>query len=458
MSVARRILTVVTTAALIAGCTDPTGMTPREAIGPRFGKVSTTLSVTATSPSQATLDTTLDVTVSGSGFDSGSQAQWLLSGNSDPRVRTNSTHFVSSTSLVANITIAKDAIPSSYDVAVTTTTGKKGIGTELFTVLPMQEMSSPAGSSNAWSAAANGDVVGARAGGCNSSMLPVIWPGAGAPVDLPLIAPWCNGIANFVNSSGVMVGRLNLGTNSTVPVRWLPSGSGGYTVEAMGLLPDGSSPDLMGMNDSGYVVGNHNGAPGSRPYWWSRESGWSPITIVTGATDCYANAINSVGEISGSCAIGGVLSAVFWSSRFASPTLLPRLPGSSLRFSAMGMNNLGVVVGQGYSNAKGNQGGYTGIRWTRTGSAWSIETLPGLSAGGSQPRTVNDAGWIVGTGWVGTDKNHAFVIAPGQAIRDLGSLGTESWVMGMSPGASGSPLVAGVSNVGTVKRATIWRP
>jgi probable HAF family extracellular repeat protein len=223
-------------------------------------------------------------------------------------------------------------------------------------------------------------------------------------------------------------------------------------------LPDGSSPDLMGMNDSGYVVGNHNGAPGSRPYWWSRESGWSPITIVTGATDCYANAINSVGEISGSCAIGGVLSAVFWSSRFASPTLLPRLPGSSLRFSAMGMNNLGVVVGQGYSNAKGNQGGYTGIRWTRTGSAWSIETLPGLSAGGSQPRTVNDAGWIVGTGWVGTDKNHAFVIAPGQAIRDLGSLGTESWVMGMSPGASGPPLVAGVSNVGTVKRATIWRP
>jgi probable HAF family extracellular repeat protein len=457
MPVSRCILTVVTSTALIAGCADPTGMTSRETMGPRFGKVSTTLSVTATSPSQATLDTTLDVKVSGSGFDSGSQAQWLLSGNSDPRVRTNSTHFVSSTSLVANITIAKDAIPSSYDVAVTTTTGKKGIGTELFTVLAMQEMSSPAGSSNAWSAAANGDVVGARAGGCNSSMLPVIWPAAGAPVDLPLIAPWCNGIANFVNSSGVMVGRLNLGTNSTVPVRWLPNGSD-YLVEPMGLLPDGSSPDLMGMNDSGYVVANHNGSPGSRPYWWSRDSGWLPIATVTGASDCYANAINTVGEISGSCAISGVLTAVFWSSRFAIPTLLPRLPGSTLRFSAMGLNNLGVVVGDGYSFAKSGQATYTGARWTRTGSTWSIETLPGLSAGGSQPKSVNDAGWIVGTGWVGSDKNHAFVIAPGQPIRDLGSLGTESWVMGMSPGSAGPGFVVGVSNVGTVKRATLWRP
>jgi probable HAF family extracellular repeat protein len=457
MPVSRCILTVVTSTALIAGCADPTGMTSRETMGPRFGKVSTTLSVTATSPSQATLDTTLDVKVSGSGFDSGSQAQWLLSGNSDPRVRTNSTHFVSSTSLVANITIAKDAIPSSYDVAVTTTTGKKGIGTELFTVLAMQEMSSPAGSSNAWSAAANGDVVGARAGGCNSSMLPVIWPAAGAPVDLPLIAPWCNGIANFVNSSGVMVGRLNLGTNSTVPVLWLPNGSD-YSVEPMGLLPDGSSPDLMGMNDSGYVVANHNGSPGSRPYWWSRDSGWLPIATVTGASDCYANAINTVGEISGSCAISGVLTAVFWSSRFAIPTLLPRLPGSTLRFSAMGLNNLGVVVGDGYSFAKSGQATYTGARWTRTGSTWSIETLPGLSAGGSQPKSVNDAGWIVGTGWVGSDKNHAFVIAPGQPIRDLGSLGTESWVMGMSPGSAGPGFVVGVSNVGTVKRATLWRP
>jgi probable HAF family extracellular repeat protein len=457
MPVSRCILTVVTSTALIAGCADPTGMTSRETMGPRFGKVSTTLSVTATSPSQATLDTTLDVKVSGSGFDAGSQAQWLLSGNSDPRVRTNSTLFVSSTSLVANITIAKDAIPSSYDVAVTTTTGKKGIGTELFTVLAMQEMSSPAGSSNAWSAAANGDVVGARAGGCNSSMLPVIWPAAGAPVDLPLIAPWCNGIANFVNSSGVMVGRLNLGTNSTVPVRWLPNGSD-YSVEPMGLLPDGSSPDLMGMNDSGYVVANHNGSPGSRPYWWSRDSGWLPIATVTGASDCYANAINTVGEISGSCAISGVLTAVFWSSRFAIPTLLPRLPGSTLRFTAMGLNNLGVVVGDGYSFAKSGQATYTGARWTRTGSTWSIETLPGLSAGGSQPKSVNDAGWIVGTGWVGSDKNHAFVIAPGQPIRDLGSLGTESWVMGMSPGSAGPGFVVGVSSVGTVKRATLWRP
>jgi uncharacterized membrane protein len=47
---------------------------------------------------------------------------------------TNSTQFVSSTELVANITIAPDAPLASYDVIVTTSSGKGGIGTELFVV------------------------------------------------------------------------------------------------------------------------------------------------------------------------------------------------------------------------------------------------------------------------------------------------------------------------------------
>ena len=51
-----------------------------------------------------------------------------------PRVRTNSTRYVSRSSLVANITIGKNAVPATYDVAVTTSNGKKGIGTELFVI------------------------------------------------------------------------------------------------------------------------------------------------------------------------------------------------------------------------------------------------------------------------------------------------------------------------------------
>lgn len=104
--------------------------------GPSFARAPAGPTVTATSPDTAVQDTTLDVQVSGSGFDAGSKAEWLLGSDTvpDPRVHTNSTRYVSRTSLVANITIAKDAVPASYSVAVTTSGGKKGIGTELFVI------------------------------------------------------------------------------------------------------------------------------------------------------------------------------------------------------------------------------------------------------------------------------------------------------------------------------------
>jgi hypothetical protein len=101
---------------------------------PAFAKAPSDPTVTATSPDTAVQDTTLDVQISGSGFDAGSSAEWLLAGVPDSRVHTNSTRYVSRSSLVANITIAGDAVPASYDVAVTTSKGKKGIGTELFVI------------------------------------------------------------------------------------------------------------------------------------------------------------------------------------------------------------------------------------------------------------------------------------------------------------------------------------
>ena len=90
--------------------------------------------VAATDPNNAPQDTTLDVVVSGSGFDQGSQAQWATAGVPAAKVRTNSTRFVNPRELVVNITIEFDADTVLYDVIVTTTTGKKGIGTELFRV------------------------------------------------------------------------------------------------------------------------------------------------------------------------------------------------------------------------------------------------------------------------------------------------------------------------------------
>jgi hypothetical protein len=119
----------------LAACTD--------AVAPRAARVSRVAvsarpssgpTVRSTSPDSATIDSTLDVHVFGSGFDAGSRAQWALNGVASGKVITNSTRFVSSTEIVANITIAPDAPIANYDVMVTTSSGKGGIGTELFVI------------------------------------------------------------------------------------------------------------------------------------------------------------------------------------------------------------------------------------------------------------------------------------------------------------------------------------
>jgi len=95
---------------------------------------SSDVTVSAAVPDSATQDTTLDVTISGSGFAAGAEAQWGQGGTPSANVRTNSTRFVNSRKLIANITIAVDAATGLYDVIVTNLSGKKGIGTELFAV------------------------------------------------------------------------------------------------------------------------------------------------------------------------------------------------------------------------------------------------------------------------------------------------------------------------------------
>lgn len=88
--------------------------------------------VTATDPTSAAQGVTLDVRVLGSNFDRGSRADLALNCEVDctlsDKVKTNSTSYVSSAELVANITIATDATVDLYDVLVTTSRGKRGIG------------------------------------------------------------------------------------------------------------------------------------------------------------------------------------------------------------------------------------------------------------------------------------------------------------------------------------------
>jgi hypothetical protein len=135
----RRAVTVFLLSGILAvltlvGCHDETATGPA-VVGAQLAKPGSGIpKVSGTNPTGAPQDTTLDVEVSGSGFEDGSTVQLTLDRVPTDKVRTNSTRYQNSKTLIANITIASDAEVDLYDVEVTTLRGKKGVGTEMFEV------------------------------------------------------------------------------------------------------------------------------------------------------------------------------------------------------------------------------------------------------------------------------------------------------------------------------------
>src|SRR3982751_5741375 len=110
---------------------------------PLEARAATGISVSAARPSYADRGTTVDVHVIGTGFVAGAQATWLLRGVANPaKVRTNSTTFVSSTELVANVTVSSDADLAFWDVQIAAAGGKNGVGTELFEITTAENLGS----------------------------------------------------------------------------------------------------------------------------------------------------------------------------------------------------------------------------------------------------------------------------------------------------------------------------
>lgn len=92
--------------------------------------------VTAADPPSAAQGTVnLNVKVNGKGFKKGATAKWFVTGTTDTGgVTVNSTTFVSSGELTANITVSDTAAIANFDIAVANPDGRGGKGTELFRV------------------------------------------------------------------------------------------------------------------------------------------------------------------------------------------------------------------------------------------------------------------------------------------------------------------------------------
>ena len=182
--------------------------------------------VDSVEPESATQDTTLDITVSGSGFDEGSTVELERNDDVAEGITTNSTTFINKRRVVANITIAADAELGKYDVAVTTSRGRKGIGIELFElVYELVDLGTAPGFSNsaALDLAETGGVlyvVGSNGG--DGTEQATLWTVTEGQVDDPTLLGrpgeawyWAAGAIATDAGAGIIAGNSSEG-----PVQW----------------------------------------------------------------------------------------------------------------------------------------------------------------------------------------------------------------------------------------------
>jgi hypothetical protein len=370
---------VVATLLLTFACSSPTDSAP--ALPQIHLALATTTAVTVTTviPSEAPRSVTLDVQINGSGFDKGSKVTMPLRGVDDPRVRINSTRYVKSTQVIASVTISSDAELAGYDVVVTTTSGKKGIGTEAFVVVILPEVL--AGGYHVNDVNTSGDAIGDVTNprypqSCATPALQGLWRADGTRVTLPMNG-YCGGSPQAINSSGVILTNLSGGTAHSG--LWVPSGSS-FILQELPATPDGVYPIAPGaFNDNNEIFGWVQGAP--KLVWWSATTGWLPVQVPAGATACQSfRALNNRGEMAARCTVNGSGNPYYWSSHDAAPVALPR-PAAAGDVSPHDMNDSGVIVGGGPSG---------GLRWRPTPSGYVMDQF-----------TVGGAGVIAADGTMG---------------------------------------------------------
>jgi uncharacterized membrane protein len=399
--------------------------------------------VVSADPSEAPQDSTLDVHVFGSNYDQGSKVAFARAGVVDPKLHVNATAYVSSAELVANVSVAADAAPVSYDVVVTKSTGKKGIGTELFAVLvPVSLLSAPSGFSSVEAASGDGTLVGRVTTLCGTGLGPALWGQSGTLTVLPTLPGSCGGVVHGINGTGVAVGSAYDASGITNAVRWIPSG-GTYVPEALPRLPDGSSAGPWDINEAGSVVGVNTAS------FWSASGGWQILPRPSGAESCLGEiSLNDLNAIVGKCLFAGQQKGVYWPSPTAAPVLLPVASGGT-RASPWDINNAGVIVG--YTVVGTHRTVNRATRWTPSGSGWTVEFLPDLGAG-SVAFAINETGEIAGD-VVAKANRPAFWNANG-LLRQMEGTGEAVALSGSATG----PVVAGYILSGGNKVAASWRP
>src|SRR2546426_618873 len=207
----------------------------------------------------------------------------------------------------------------------------------------------------------------------------------------------------------------------------------GYTMQDLGVLPQGTSQLIRALNNSGEIVGGVRTADSEHRAFTLSSLGFERIEGMPGTDYSAAHGINDLGEIVGSSNSGTSIEAFRWTRQGGIQRFAP-LPGDNSS-EAFGINSRGQVVGYS-SGPRGMQA----VVWTRTDRARELGTLDN---GYNKARAINAHGEVVGySGDVHASR--AFLWTRGSGMQDLNAL--------LVPPASGLVLTeaAGINNAGWI--------
>lgn len=391
-------------------------------------------------------DVQKQVRIRGSGFEPGDQAAWQRGGVTDPKISVNSTQFVSSTELVATISIAGDATLAFYDIAITRPGRKGGIGTMLFEVTQAIALQ---GTSRIRWANESGQLVGQGPGGA------FIWSLATGMQSLS-----ADGIGMAISEDGLtVVGTLGSDDpQSKRPVVWTRSGSS-WLRSNLPMDPAAFPPGQAHAIASDPVTGSAIAAAGweslekksvrfAARLWLRAGSTWQRIVLPeAGPGSSLARDVNGSLTVVGD---GGGGSAVWVPNGVGGWNLQIIGPGDLYAINESGSIAVGRIPGPGND----------AIYYQRVGGTWTGPfLLPGLC---SIAVDVDELGRILMEGCPITGPRSrvtSAVVLPPYGVADivyLGGFGTPSGADADRMSRLGTWIVGS----GAIKNATVgayWR-
>lgn len=222
-----------------------------------------------------------------------------------------------------------------------------------------------------------------------------------------------NSVGYGINATGRVAGESQVSGGAT---HAFLSGVNGGALQDLGTLTGGTFASGRAVNASGQVAGNSNSATSGQHAFLSDPNGGAlrDLGTLSGGSLSFGLAVNDSGRVVGNSNFSGTGFRAFISAANGGAlTSLGTLGGAGSSSYGLGINNNGQVVG--YSFLSDNSTQHAFIVLTLGGVMIDLNSLIDTSTGTvlTQALGINDLGQVVGYGFLnGSTTEHAFLLTP----------------------------------------------